>query len=80
VTEDPPDHDEDPRGAERSDQMPEDAPSGQTGGSSHPAGDEQHAQRAGSDDAPDTTGDESGDDEGGGGEGTQSTGNPDAAG
>jgi hypothetical protein len=81
VAEEPPEHDEDPRGTERSDQMPEDAPGEQaSGGSSHPAGDERHAQSAGAGDAPDTTGDQSGDDEGRGGEGSQSTGNPDAAG
>lgn len=74
------DHTADARQTERSDQMPEDAPAGQASGSEHPAGDEEHARRAGADEAPDTTGDEPGDDEGGGGEGSQSTGNPDAAG
>jgi hypothetical protein len=73
------DHDEDPRGTERSDQMPEEAPGG-SGESAHPAGDERHAEQAGAGDAPDTTGDQSGEDAGRGGEGSQSTGNPDAAG
>jgi hypothetical protein len=74
------DHTQDPRGADRSDQMPEDAPAGQTAGSEHPAGDERHAEAAGAGQAPDTTGDQSGENEGEGGEGSQSTGNPDAAG
>jgi hypothetical protein len=80
VPEEPPEHDEDPRGTARSDQMPEDAPTGQAAGSEHPAGDERDAERAGAGDAPDTAGDESGEDAARGGEGSQSTGNPDAAG
>ena len=75
-----PEHTEDPRGTERSDQMPEEGPGGQGGGDARATGDERPAREAGAGDAPDTTGDQSGDDEGQGGEGSQSTGNPDAAG
>ena len=71
-----PDHTEDPRGSERSDQLPEEGPAGQVpddGGSAPvPSAD---AERA-----PDTSRDGDDDPSGAAGEGEQSTGNPDAAG
>jgi hypothetical protein len=74
------DQTQDPRGTERSDQLPEDGPGGQTPDDARATGDEGHAREAGAGDAPDTTGEQSGEDDGQGGEGSQSTGNPDAAG
>ncbi len=74
-----PDHTQDPRQAERGDQLPEEGPESQVPDDEGGAADA-GAAGAGTQNAPDPAGDGGGGEDATGGEGSQSTGNPDAAG